>query len=85
MSEQTRQALQEAIEAHVADECDGDLAGGWVCVAETTTAHEALNNHTSWYVVEKQFQSAIVTTGLLTLAQSGATSGSSPVAHDDDA
>ena len=35
MSAQTRETLAEAIAAHVADECDGELVGAWVMVAET--------------------------------------------------
>lgn len=37
MSDETKARLAEAIAAHVADESDGDLAGGWVMIAECLT------------------------------------------------
>ena len=35
MSAQTRATLEEAIAAHVADECDGTLPGAWIVLVET--------------------------------------------------
>ena len=35
VSAQTRATLEEAIAAHVADECDGKLPGAWIVLVET--------------------------------------------------
>lgn len=35
MSTQTKEALEDALAAHVAAECDGELVGAWILVTET--------------------------------------------------
>lgn len=65
MSAQTKAALQDAIAAHVADECDGDAAGAWVVVAESTNVTDMENDMSSWYIASRDYQSSIMTNGLL--------------------
>jgi hypothetical protein len=65
MSEQTAAILSAAISAHVSDECDGDLVGGWVLVAETSTVDEMTEGASSFYTVPREHQSNFTTTGLL--------------------
>lgn len=36
MSDETKAALAQAIEAHVRDEDPTSITGAWVCIAETT-------------------------------------------------
>lgn len=40
MSAETKVALEAAIQAHVADECDGDHAGAYIVLTETTSLAE---------------------------------------------
>jgi len=65
MSADTKQALEEALAAHVADECDGDMIGGWVVVAETTNLDEFNDGTSSFYKEARSSQSGLLTTGLL--------------------
>lgn len=65
MSDETRAALAEAINAHVADECDGDLVGGWVLITETTNLAEFDDEQSSFYILTRVNQSNFMTTGLL--------------------
>lgn len=64
MSAETRQALSDAIVAHVADEC-GDMVGAWVVLAETPSADELAGGPSSFFTVSREAQSAFMTTGLL--------------------
>jgi hypothetical protein len=65
MSAETKAALEAAIEAHVADECDGDLAGAWVLVTETTTLAEMDEDDSVFYITTRNNQSRFLTDGLL--------------------
>ena len=65
MSDATKAALQDAILAHIADECDGDIAGGWALVAETTNVSDIQTDTSSWFVAARDYQSSIMTNGLL--------------------
>ena len=65
MSAKTKAALQEAIAAHVADECEGDMAGAWVVVAESTNVSDVENDMSSWYIASRDYQASIMTNGLL--------------------
>lgn len=64
MSEQTWDALSDAIAAHVADET-GDMVGAWVVLAETPSADELAGGPSSFFNVTRAGQSAFMTTGLL--------------------
>lgn len=61
MSDATKAALQDAIAAHVADECEGDAAGAWVVVAESTNVTDMENDMSSWYIASRDYQSSIMT------------------------
>jgi len=65
MSAETRAALESALEAHVADECDGDLTGAWVVVAETTTLTDMDNDDSVFYWDARDNQSSFMSDGLL--------------------
>lgn len=65
MSTDTKAALEAAIEAHVADECEGDLAGAWVLLAETTTLQNLDDEDSVFYLDFRQSQSRFLTDGLL--------------------
>lgn len=65
MSEATKAALMQAINDHVADECDGDLVGAFVVVAETTNTDEMTDEVSSFYTVTRSYQSNFTTTGLM--------------------
>jgi hypothetical protein len=58
-------ALEAAIEAHVHDECDGDLTGAWVLVTETTTLADMDNNDSVFFWATREKQSSFMTDGLL--------------------
>lgn len=66
MSADTHAALEAAIEAHIADECDGDLTGARVLVTETTTLDDLENDDSVFYWASRNGQSAFLTDGLLT-------------------
>lgn len=80
MSAETKAALQDAIAAHVADECEGDSAGAWVVVAETTNVADIEADLSSWYIASRDYQSSIMTNGLLYSALSV---NSAPDRRDD--
>lgn len=65
MSETTKAALEDAIAAHVDDECDGDMTGGWVVVAESTNMAEIDDGVSSFYIDTRAGQSNFLTAGLL--------------------
>lgn len=65
MSVETYLAVEEAIAAHVADECEHDLVGGWVVVAETTNLSEYDDGVSSFFTARRSGQSNFLTTGLL--------------------
>lgn len=65
MSEATKQALEDAIAAHVADECDGDMSTSWLIIAETTSLEEMDDNRSSFYIDTRDLQSLYTTDGLL--------------------
>lgn len=65
MSEQTKQALEAAVAAHVAEETDGDLATAWVIIAETTSLEEMDDNRSSFYIDTRDLQSLYTSDGLL--------------------
>lgn len=65
MSEQTYADLQSAIAAHIVDECDGDLIGSWVVVAQTTNLEEFEDGGSSFFTATPDHQSNFTTTGLL--------------------
>lgn len=65
MSDTTKTALEAAIEAHIADECDGDLTGAWVVVAETTTLTDMDNDDSVFYWDARDNQSSFMSDGLL--------------------
>jgi len=65
MSEQTKAALDAALSAHIADECDGDLVGAWVIVAECTTIDTLDSNDSEFYVEGSNGQSRFTGDGLL--------------------
>lgn len=65
MSADTKAALEAAIEAHIADECDGDLAGAWIVLAETTTLADIDDETVSFYYEARTNQSRFLTDGLL--------------------
>lgn len=65
MSDVTFAALEDAIAAHVADECDDDMTAGWVVVAETTNLGELDDGVSSFYTVTRDGQSNFLTSGLL--------------------
>lgn len=65
MSDATKAALEEAISAHVADECDGDMTGAWVILAESTSLDDIENDVSSFYLTSRDSQSSFLTTGLL--------------------
>lgn len=65
MSEQTKQALEAAIAAHVADEYFGDMVSAWVIVAETTSIEMLDDGAGSMVVDARDMQSAYLTTGLI--------------------
>lgn len=69
MSDTTRAALEEALAAHVADECDGDLAGAYVIVTETTTFADAEAEDSVFYFTTRAMQSRFYTDGLLYAAR----------------
>lgn len=48
MSSETKQALAEAIAAHVFDECEGSFTGAWVLVAETVSPDDDADR-SSWH------------------------------------
>lgn len=73
MSAETRADLENALAAHIADECSGDLVGAWVVVAETLPLEPDENESTMHAEVEG---SAFTARGLLEtqidrMAQSG--------------
>jgi hypothetical protein len=65
VSDQTKAALELALEAHIADECDGDMTGAWVFLAETTTADEMDMSQSVFYIETRNHQSRFMTDGLL--------------------
>jgi hypothetical protein len=65
VSVETKAALEEAIAAHVADECDGDMIGGWVVLAETTSLEQIEDDLSAFYLDARTSQSSFLTTGLL--------------------
>lgn len=65
MSDQTRANLEQALAAHVADECDGDMAGAYVIVTETTTFADAEADDSVFYISTRAMQSRFYTDGLL--------------------
>lgn len=65
MSEQTKTALDAAVAAHIADECDGDIATAWVVIAETTNLEEIDDNMSAFYIDTRETQSLYTTDGLL--------------------
>lgn len=65
VSEQTKAALEAAITAHIADECDGDLATAWVVIAETTNLEEIDDNMSAFYIDTRETQSTYTTDGML--------------------
>lgn len=65
MSVETHAQLEAAIEAHIANECDGDITGAWVILAETTTLTELDTDESSYYIGTRENQSVFMTDGLL--------------------
>ena len=65
MSDTTLQALEEALAAHVAAECDGDMIGAWIVLAETTSLQELEDQTSAFYIGTRNSQSSFMTTGLL--------------------
>ena len=65
MSEQTKTALEAAIAAHIADECDGDHATAWVVVTDTTSIDDIETGRSSLYICTPEMQSMYTSDGLL--------------------
>lgn len=65
MSAETKATLEAALEAHVADECDGDMVGAWVALAETTTLDDMDAEASVFYIEARNQQSSFLTSGLL--------------------
>ena len=65
MSEQTKTALEAAIAAHIADECDGDHSTAWVVVTDTTSLDDIDTGRSSMYICTKEMQSMYTSDGLL--------------------
>lgn len=65
MSAETALAMEAAIEAHIADETPGDIAGGYVVVAETTSISELDDGESSYFIATRNAQSRFMTDGLL--------------------
>ena len=65
MSAETRAALDAAIAAHVADECDGDMVTDWVVVTETTTIDMLDSGDGSMVIEAPDMQSNYLSEGLL--------------------
>ena len=65
MSEQTKAALDAAIAAHIADECEGDHATAWVVVADTTSLDDIETGRTTLYICRPEMQSRYTSDGLL--------------------
>lgn len=65
MSEQTKDALEAAISAHIADTCDGDLVGAWVVLAECTSLDQLDADESEFFVDARDGQSRFTGDGLL--------------------
>lgn len=65
MSDETALAMEAAIEAHIADETSGDLAGGYVVVVETTSMSEMDAGRSAYFIATRNAQSRFMTDGLL--------------------
>ena len=74
MSDETRATLEDALAAHVADECDGDMAGAYVIITETTTFEDAEADDSVFYIATRPMQSRFYTDGLLHAALNRETS-----------
>ena len=70
MSAQTRTTLEEAIAAHVADECEGKLLGAWIVLAETLGLDD--DDASTWHAETEGSDFTI--RGLLTFQQGTYTS-----------
>ena len=70
MSAQTRTTLEEAIAAHVADECEGKLPGAWIVLAETLGLDD--DDASTWHAETEGSDFTI--RGLLTFQQGTYTS-----------
>ena len=69
VSEQTKTALDAALAAHVADECDGGLVTGYVCQAQFATV-EMMDDETTGYLrIIADGQNLTTTIGLVHYAQ----------------
>lgn len=65
MSADTKAALEAAIEAHIANECEGDMAGAWIVLTETTSLADIDDENSAFYLEGRVNQSRFVTDGLL--------------------
>jgi len=65
VSAETKAVLEAAIAAHIADECDGDIAQGYVLVTETTSFEDMDHGISSWRIDTREHQSKFTTDGLL--------------------
>lgn len=66
VSEATKTALDAAIQAHIAEEFEGEAATSWVLVTEVTPASMVLDGSGGIFIVEdRDMQSEYLTRGLL--------------------
>jgi hypothetical protein len=65
MSTDTRAALEAAVAAHVADECDGAMLTGWALIASNATEADFDNNQTGYMIAAQDRQPMHSTLGLI--------------------
>ena len=77
MSAETKTALEAALAAHIADQCDGDLVTDWALVAATSTMENIGTGITRYFIEANTNQPVHVMAGLFRYA-------SEHVIWDDD-
>ena len=81
MSDATKDALDAALAAHIADLTEGDIVTDWALVAATTTLENIGTGTTRYWVEGNEAQPVHVTIGLLRYGSEHTTFGDN---EDDD-
>lgn len=67
MTVDTKAALEAAIDAHIAEQCDGNLVTHYALIAATTTMADIGSGATSYFLEANSHQPLHVTIGLLSV------------------